>query len=243
MNKRWGRAFGGPYQAIADHLAASLARGLDAAATVAQLDFQEKAQATQAPTAIHFQSAGSDRLSSQDLWQWAVDPHSLCRRAVKLDLAPGGYPLRGRWASPIGCSAQDQRLRRRMRIDTGLLIVLQAPGNTRLLAVAFLSPKHEARFPGHFPQLPAAMANMRKSLDHALGGGSTQSPPNPASYPLSKTERALIPLLLTGQSERQIAIASQRSQNTIHCHVRSIYRKLGVRTRKALCQLMRHTDV
>jgi len=55
--------------------------------------------------------------------------------------------------------------------------------------------------------------------------------------PLSPTERRVYDLLLRRMTERQVAEEIGRSHNTVHVHVRNIYRKLGVRTRQQLLDL------
>lgn len=52
--------------------------------------------------------------------------------------------------------------------------------------------------------------------------------------PLSPTEKKICALLLQRLTEQRIADHLERSPNTVHVHVRNIYRKLGVRTRKQL---------
>lgn len=56
--------------------------------------------------------------------------------------------------------------------------------------------------------------------------------------PLSPTERTVLQHLMQGMTEREVAQALNRSHNTVHVHVRNIYRKIGVSTRKALFQVM-----
>lgn len=55
-----------------------------------------------------------------------------------------------------------------------------------------------------------------------------------AQSPLTATERAVMLLLLTDKSERDIAIELNQSPHTTHDHVKEIYRKLGVNSRTAL---------
>lgn len=57
------------------------------------------------------------------------------------------------------------------------------------------------------------------------------------SPPLSPTERRVYDLLLQRLTERQVAEHIGRSHNTVHVHVRNIYRKLGIRTRQELFDL------
>ncbi|MGB0768631.1 MAG: helix-turn-helix transcriptional regulator [Phycisphaeraceae bacterium] len=72
-----------------------------------------------------------------------------------------------------------------------------------------------------------------ESTDHR--DARPQSPPPQRSVPpLSPTEKKVCALLLERYTEQRIADFMQRSPNTIHVHVRNIYRKLGVRTRKEL---------
>ena len=47
-------------------------------------------------------------------------------------------------------------------------------------------------------------------------------------------EKRVCALLLQKMTERLIAEHLDRSPNTVHVHVRNIYRKLSVRTRKEL---------
>lgn len=56
--------------------------------------------------------------------------------------------------------------------------------------------------------------------------------------PLSTTERTVLAYLLQGMTERQVADELDRSHNTVHVHVRNIYRKLGVTSRKMLFHAM-----
>ena len=51
---------------------------------------------------------------------------------------------------------------------------------------------------------------------------------------LSAAELRVLRLLDAGRSERQIALELYISFNTVHTHVKSIYRKLGVGWRQAL---------
>ncbi len=61
--------------------------------------------------------------------------------------------------------------------------------------------------------------------------------PRRSSPPLSPTEHRVYDLLLQHLTERQVAERMNRSHNTVHVHVRNIYRKLGVRSRQELFQL------
>lgn len=55
---------------------------------------------------------------------------------------------------------------------------------------------------------------------------------------LSKTEYEVCELLRTNATERQVAIELGRSPHTIHVHVKNIYRKLAVNSRRDLVRLL-----
>ena len=57
---------------------------------------------------------------------------------------------------------------------------------------------------------------------------------SPMPITLSPMEKRVCALLLQGKTERLIAKHLERSHNTVHVHVRNIYRKLAVRTRQEL---------
>lgn len=62
----------------------------------------------------------------------------------------------------------------------------------------------------------------------------------PKAYPpLSKTEKRVCAFLLARMTELQVAQTLERSPNTVHVHVRNIYRKLGIRSRQELHDLPR----
>lgn len=51
---------------------------------------------------------------------------------------------------------------------------------------------------------------------------------------LSKTEQQILPYLRSSVTEREIAQAIHRSPHTVHVHVKNIYRKLGIGSRREL---------
>lgn len=51
---------------------------------------------------------------------------------------------------------------------------------------------------------------------------------------LSRTERHILQYLFTPATERQIAQSIHRSPHTVHVHVKNIYRKLGINSRRQL---------
>lgn len=239
-----GQRLGGPRQVVADHLAASIAREIDATAVVIRIDGPaisahnntSKSGETSATIGAQIHLSPQGNASVPQLRDWAKHPESLCQRIARLDLAPGGYPLLGRWASPVGCTGVDREIRRCLGVHTGLVVVLQTSRGDKLVMAAFLSAPGQLFLRRSQTDLPSLMAHMLAYLESALSWPKESNKLSDATaYPLSPTERALLPHLLSGLSEPAIAKRLNRSQNTIHCHIRSIYRKLGVRTRKELC--------
>ncbi|MCC6681295.1 MAG: hypothetical protein IT445_10390 [Phycisphaeraceae bacterium] len=54
---------------------------------------------------------------------------------------------------------------------------------------------------------------------------------------LSKTERQILGYLRTAMTEKQIADELSRSHHTIHVHVKNIYRKFGISSRRELMEI------
>ena len=65
--------------------------------------------------------------------------------------------------------------------------------------------------------LPARLAAARRALS--------------AGEPLTERERTILRFLSSGLTEREIARELFVSYNTVHSHVKSLYRKLGVSSR------------
>ncbi|MFC0400156.1 helix-turn-helix domain-containing protein [Paraburkholderia rhizosphaerae] len=60
---------------------------------------------------------------------------------------------------------------------------------------------------------------------------------HPASPPWTPAERRVLPGLLDGLTEKQIAQKLDCSPNTTHVHIKSIYAKFNVRNRSTLTAL------
>jgi DNA-binding NarL/FixJ family response regulator len=74
----------------------------------------------------------------------------------------------------------------------------------------------------------------RDSQSHAQGRPATEAE---LIAKLTRTEREILPMLQSSNTERQIASQVHRSPHTVHVHVKNIYRKLGVTSRRELHDL------
>jgi LuxR family maltose regulon positive regulatory protein len=75
---------------------------------------------------------------------------------------------------------------------------------------------------------PGYLATTRQSVAKQLEGS-----PESLDGPLSPREVEVLRLLAQGMTKREVAAQLFVSYNTVHSHVRSIYRKLGVASRRA----------
>lgn len=94
---------------------------------------------------------------------------------------------------------------------------------------------------------PALSNLLRSSLEQetrrasaVLTDSSANTAPAPAQAPnellarLTPTERRILHYLQSGITEREVAQRIHRSPHTVHVHVKNIYRKLGVTSRREL---------
>jgi len=72
----------------------------------------------------------------------------------------------------------------------------------------------------------------------ALHGPASNLTPADLLAKLSRTERLILKFLRTESTEKQIAEIIHRSPHTIHVHVKNIYRKLGINSRRMLTALL-----
>ena len=99
---------------------------------------------------------------------------------------------------------------------------------------------------------PVLTRTVARGYCHELG---REDPPSHAVAPtapstaatgliarLSKTERQVLNHLREQQTEREIADRMHRSPHTVHVHVKNIYRKLAVSSRKELLNLFEPTE-
>jgi DNA-binding CsgD family transcriptional regulator len=96
-------------------------------------------------------------------------------------------------------------------------------GSLRVTLVRSLGrPRFDARMIDHLKHLrPAALACL-------------SAPSHSVQPPLSPAENEVLDHLVQGSTIQQTADALGRSPNTVHSHAKSIYRKLGIRTRAEL---------
>lgn len=92
---------------------------------------------------------------------------------------------------------------------------------------------------------PAITRTIRDGYDrqlrltqHVIAQNGGTSPPHLSADEmitrLSRTERHILQYLFTPATERQIAQSIHRSPHTVHVHVKNIYRKLGINSRRQL---------
>lgn len=83
----------------------------------------------------------------------------------------------------------------------------------------------------------AVLAGVQRATHVGLPAGHDESP-RPRKLEsldrLSDTERKVLDLLLAGRTERQAAAEIGRSPHTVHVHVKNLYRKLDVTSRRQL---------
>jgi DNA-binding CsgD family transcriptional regulator len=72
------------------------------------------------------------------------------------------------------------------------------------------------------------------SIKPGLSAEQARMSPADVIAKLSRTERQILQYLYTTATERQIAQSIHRSPHTVHVHVKNIYRKLGVNSRRQL---------
>ncbi len=90
---------------------------------------------------------------------------------------------------------------------------------------------------------PTIQRLIRASLRHQLNNTNNSTEPGQGlTLPrrlsrLSKTERQILGYLRTSMTEKQIADELVRSHHTIHVHVKNIYRKFGISSRRQLMEI------
>jgi DNA-binding CsgD family transcriptional regulator len=130
--------------------------------------------------------------------------------------------------------------RQNLSRQLGFLLIFFLPG---LFNDTFLDDLSSIRF---FPLLYCGLSIvfarhiMKYYLSHA--SRQTASEPNDrffALYNISPREQEVVPLILQGSSNQQIADTLFISPNTVKTHVRNIYAKLGVKNRVEFLTFMR----
>jgi DNA-binding CsgD family transcriptional regulator len=158
-----------------------------------------------------------------------ASPHHLCRTAAIDDAAWFSSEFFTQIAEPLGID--DTIHSALMLCDSELVSILHvyraadAPlqfGPEDCAAAALL---HEHLLSRLRCDLPAAVDSPHlASMPHAAA----------AAQHLSPKQRVALRLLLSGDSEKQIAAKLRRSPHTVHMHVKAIYRTLGVTSRAEL---------
>ena len=137
-------------------------------------------------------------------------------------------------ASDCADSTQ-QHLFQSLQVAHALLIRSQVQDIT-LLGCVLIGPQLRRKLTQTMREAQAALPAICGRLALVLAPPVILASSIPTRHALSRSERAILPMLLQHLTENAIADRLNRSPNTIHAHVKSIYRKLGVRSRSELRQ-------
>jgi DNA-binding CsgD family transcriptional regulator len=100
---------------------------------------------------------------------------------------------------------------------------------------------------GHFRDLHASDPEAARSFAGQIGGLTARPTlrrltPREIYHRLSSAERVVLDMLRSSHTERDIAETLHRSPHTVHAHVKSIYRKLDINSRRELRSLFPQND-
>lgn len=137
---------------------------------------------------------------------------------------------------PARPDSADNALFERLNTRHAITLGCQSPG-ARLVTCALLKPLCRRGVQRQSESVRAAIPAIRCGFIQALAAAEQAT--SQLGYPLSPAERLIAPLLERGMSEPAIAERVGKSRHTVHTHTRSIYRKLGVRSKRELSKLSR----
>ncbi len=115
-------------------------------------------------------------------------------------------------------------------------IAAQVPGGTSMeLVIRIDSPENTT--------IPASVTALIQAIINVLAHGYGEQVARPARRRdellgrVSPSQRQILPMLIEGKTEREIASAMHRSPHTVHDHVKTIYATLGIASRFELLAL------
>jgi len=186
----------------------------------------------------------------RELRRWPTDPQSLFKRlqektqqdtAWLLDTQrPENEPVRREITRAFAAPEP---------INGALCLMLDLVDQIKCMVLFVRSAEHPSFHSEDVDRVkslaPAASHVIHKGLINQLQatgltqpGRSTPVSINTLLERLSKTERRVLELLLRRDTEKQIAQTISRSPHTVHVHVKSIYCKLMVNSRKQLLEML-----
>lgn len=187
------------------------------------------------------------RTSSDWLQGWPMSPDSLFGRLYERGLRDGAFRVsdrldgavaqRGDWLGPMG-SVQT--------ISDVVAVAFAVREPTWCVAAYARCGSGESFEPGTLALLDrlrptlawVVMTGVQRATHVGLPSGPGDDPPRPRQGDvlgrLSETERKILDLLMQGLTEREAADQIGRSPHTVHVHVKNVYRKLNVTSRRQL---------
>lgn len=182
-----------------------------------------------------------DRPTAAELESWAADSGSLPARLNRLRQEGVFRPAPAH--QPDLAPALYEPVRRHRMISDVLCVGMPVREPVRIAAV-YLRYRPRPAFEDQSIGLLAAAApslvwvlltGLQRATHVGPLGDETARPRSIDSLArLSRTERRVLDLLLEGRTERQAAEQIGRSPHTVHVHVKNIYRKLDVSSRRQL---------
>jgi predicted ATPase/DNA-binding CsgD family transcriptional regulator len=161
----------------------------------------------------------------------------LCERALTL-----ATDLNDRWLSSICLQGMGRAAVAAGRVEVGVRILSaaeRARQNTGTQWTPFVRDDHERTLASARAALgedgfaDAWAAGQALTPEHAATDAGDASPPPPTRDELTAREIEVLQLVAEGLSDAEVAERLVVSPRTVHSHLRSIYRKLGVSSRSA----------
>ncbi|WP_428387860.1 helix-turn-helix transcriptional regulator [Mucisphaera sp.] len=233
-HKAWNRGL--PQAAYLTHALETARQRLEA--DIAFAAVREEGKWLPTPLTQHTGLA-PDLVRIMDLHHWTADPGSV------LDYLAGPAPtnralrpIEAVGASAVARSALFRRIERYRAVSDALGVALTI--NNRKLIYVFIRWANRARFtPSDENKLNLALEqlNIWNTESDKVNGHEPQTAPATETCAqmlerLSRTERLVLNHLTESLTEKQIAEELDRSPHTVHVHIKSIYLKLGVSSRR-----------
>jgi ATP/maltotriose-dependent transcriptional regulator MalT len=200
---------------------------------------------TAAASSLAYRSLIAGELGRPEYQQMLAERAAELARAYGTEKASGAVPL----ALGVSLAARGRPKEAEPLTGCGAAL-LRSRGQPAEVAMALLHHGSVLRALGERERAQAAITEARSIIGSCpdpgiLTGRLKASEPSPrpgpgsANQELTRRERRVLQLLTSDLSERDIGRELYVSHNTIHSHVRSIYRKLGVSSRASALERTR----